>query len=95
MVRVPVTQEYPKSDKTVGIDSGWSLKLPVHLIQESRSNYRKKRFIDAPQTHLHTVAYPWHKCQQVKVELYKKVRPRYQPTLTDNLPFDGVLRVSQ
>jgi hypothetical protein len=63
MVRVPVIQKYSNSDQilglgTVGIDGGWSLKLPEHLTQESRGNNGKQRFVDAPQTHLYTVVYP-------------------------------------
>jgi hypothetical protein len=49
-VLVHVIQKYPKSGQTlglwtVGMDGGWSLKLPKYLTQESRSYYRKQRFI--------------------------------------------------
>jgi hypothetical protein len=75
-VRVPVIQKFPNPTKPV-------------FTQESRSNYRKQLFIDAPQTHLHTVVYVGHKCKipQVQVELRNKVRPRYNLTLTDNRSF--------
>jgi hypothetical protein len=99
-IRVPVIQKYPNSDQTlglltVGVDGGWSLKLPEYLTQDPRSNYRKQRFIDALQTHLHTIMYAWHKCEihQVEVKLHKKVRPRYHLTLADNLPLGKAVRI--
>jgi hypothetical protein len=45
---VRVIQKYPNSDQTVGIDDGWSLKLPENITKEFWSNYRKQRRPSSP-----------------------------------------------
>jgi hypothetical protein len=92
---VPDIQKYPKSYQTlslwtvVGIDGSCFLKHPEHLTQEFRGNSDSSMPFKPICTLLCYVSLAqMSKIHQVEEELLKKVRPRHNPTLTDNLPFE-------